>query len=85
MFSKYDRAYSRWMPHINLIYPFIEDSSDGRSFSQAAAAVEQALSGLEPFHVRFGVDSFRCFKHGKKSCTLWLKPQTATEIQTGVY
>ena len=22
--SKYDKAYPRWMPHINLIYPFVE-------------------------------------------------------------
>jgi hypothetical protein len=63
------------MPHINLIYPFIEDSSDGLSFEEASDVITAAITHCKPFVVRFGADSFRCFRHNKNTCTLWLKPQ----------
>jgi hypothetical protein len=44
-----DKSFVRWPPHINLLYPFVEDVGD--NFSQAAASIAQAVAGLEPFEV----------------------------------
>ena len=72
-FSKYDRHYKRWMPHINLLYPFLADNDDGATFEDAAKKLRQSLASFKPFTVAFTKDSFSFFKH-KKDCTLWLKP-----------
>jgi hypothetical protein len=45
-----DKSFVRWMPHINLLYPFLSDEGD--AFERAAAAAARALSGLQPFQVR---------------------------------
>ena len=42
-----DKSFVRWPPHINLLYPFVEDQGD--SFAQAAQAVAGALADVEPF------------------------------------
>ena len=69
----HDKGYVRWMPHINLVYPFIPDNDNGRNFLDASKKIQDALSDVEPFRVRFTKDTFKYFMH-RKSCTLWLKP-----------
>ena len=66
-----DKSYLRWMPHVNLLYPFLRDDARGDTFSVAAGLAERALAGVPPFRVR--LDDFRHFKH-RKSCTVWLHP-----------
>ena len=39
----------RWPPHINLLYPFYEDT--GNAFRECTEAAAQALSTLQPFEV----------------------------------
>jgi len=80
--SKHDQAYKRWMPHINLLYPFIMDDVNGEAFSMASKMLTPVLAEISPFSIRFDVNSFRYFKHGK-NCTLWLKPQSETTLQSG--
>ena len=46
---KHDRGFKRWPPHINMLYPFIEDK--GTNFSNAAIALAQKLESIEPFYV----------------------------------
>ena len=51
-----DKSYVRWMPHVNLLYPFLLDDDDGdeaprRNFDAAAAVAREALAGIEPFTV----------------------------------
>ncbi len=70
----HDKSFFRWMPHINVLYPFVPDHSDG--FVGAASAAREALARLQPFKVR--LDKFRHFVHGKHSCTLWLDPEQVT-------
>lgn len=41
----------RWPPHINLLYPFYEDT--GNAFQECTEAAAQALSTLQPFEVGF--------------------------------
>ena len=70
------------MPHINLLYPFIMDDPTGEAFSVASNTLMPVLAEMAPFWIRFDVNSFRFFKHGK-NCTLWLKPQSDTMLQSG--
>lgn len=65
------------MPHINLLYPFLEDDSDGRCFTVAAEKLTAGLTKVKQFKVTFDKNSFRAFHH-KKNWTLWLKPQLDT-------
>ena len=47
----------RWPPHINLLYPFYEDT--GNAFQECTEAAAQALSTLQPFEVGFTHSIFR--------------------------
>ena len=82
MCSKHDRAYRRWMPHINLLYPFIADDPNGNAFSAACDILTPVLADVAPFQIRFDAESFRFFRHGK-NCTLWLKPQSEMSLPSG--
>ena len=71
----HDRAFVRWPPHINLLYPWLEDStdSDGREvFAEAALRCAEAVAGVAPFEVK--LERLRFFEHGPGSCTLWADP-----------
>ena len=43
------RSFLRWMPHINLLYPFWEDS--GSNLQDAAERIQEALAEVPPFKV----------------------------------
>ncbi len=47
----HDKSFVRWPPHINLLYPFVEDQGEdqGGSFAAAAEAAAGALADVEPF------------------------------------
>ncbi|MEG3840533.1 poly(A) polymerase [Microcoleus sp. herbarium14] len=62
-----DRQFHRWMPHINIVYGFVPEAY----FSEAAAAIAQALTKLEPFTIT--LSNFETFTHSS-SCTAWLNP-----------
>lgn len=67
-----DKSYTRWMPHFNLLYPFLlDDGEDEGNFDRAAAKAREALRDIEPFTV--SLRSFGHFAHAK-SCTVWLHP-----------
>lgn len=46
----HDKSYIRWMPHINLMYPFYEDV--GSNFEKAGQSAAEALKNIQPFEVR---------------------------------
>eukprot|EP01121_Diplochlamys_sp_Union-15-3_P020063 TRINITY_DN7704_c0_g1_i1.p1 TRINITY_DN7704_c0_g1~~TRINITY_DN7704_c0_g1_i1.p1 ORF type:complete len:295 (+),score=49.11 TRINITY_DN7704_c0_g1_i1:41-886(+) len=71
--KQYDKAYKRWMPHINLIYPFFPNNS----FPDVVEQLHKAVSTLTPFKLKFSKFSF--FKHGK-SCTMWLYPDPPESV-----
>ena len=66
-----DKSYTRWMPHFNLIYPFLLDDGEDDNFDRAAAKAREALRDIEPFTV--SLRTFGHFAHAK-SCTVWLHP-----------
>ncbi|CAE8730870.1 unnamed protein product, partial [Polarella glacialis] len=70
-----DKSFYRWMPHINLLYPFYEDVGD--LFEEAAREMEIALEGIQPFNLSLAHLSY--FEHGKRSCTVWLDPAVDKE------
>ncbi|PAA47732.1 hypothetical protein BOX15_Mlig019835g1, partial [Macrostomum lignano] len=65
---QHDRQFHRWMPHINLSYPFYEPDQ----MDSAVAKLTPHLSNLSPFRVRLA--EFGHFSHGGKSATVWLDP-----------
>eukprot|EP00439_Symbiodinium_sp_Y106_P022281 s663_g2.t1 len=66
-----DKGFFRWMPHINMLYPFLEDS--GGEFAAAVARAREALNDVEPFTLQ--LQQFHFFEHSRRSCTVWLRPQ----------
>jgi len=67
--KEYDKAYVRWMPHINMIYPFIPNDK----FADSVPIIREKLQKFSPFKLVF--DHFNYFQHGK-NCTLFLEPTT---------
>ncbi len=68
-----DRAYPRWMPHINFIFPFVPIES----FDHIKSKLDQAFNGkFDDMEITFeGVD---CFKQAR-GATFHLKPNKASE------
>jgi 2'-5' RNA ligase len=69
----YDRAYVRWMPHINLIYPFVHNDA----FPQILPKLSQALAPLQPFTI--SLERFKFFPH-TTNYTMWLEPKPNSEV-----
>src|SRR5262245_44435410 len=72
---RHDRQVHRWMPHINLLYPFRPQGE----FPAITPALVTAYASLAPFHITLG--EFRCFRHGSGRCTLWLAPEPAEALR----
>ncbi|KAH3767677.1 Endonuclease/exonuclease/phosphatase family protein [Pelomyxa schiedti] len=68
--KEHDKAYQRWMPHINMLYPFWPE----KNFPQAAGKLREALANFPQFTVEFNQLSF--FEHGPTSCTFFALPVT---------
>ncbi len=64
------------MPHINLIYPYLEDT--GSVFDKEAPKLLRQLASLRKFKVTLNQESFGYFAHGGNS-TVWLKPVQVKE------
>jgi 2'-5' RNA ligase len=45
-----DAAHPRWMPHINLVYPFVPE----KMFDRFALAMQDALADTSPFTIKMG-------------------------------
>jgi len=64
----YDKSYKRWMPHVNMVYPFVS----GENFVDVVDQVKSAVTTLSPFKVTLG--KFGYFTH-KSDTTMWLNPE----------
>eukprot|EP01124_Arcella_intermedia_P022490 TRINITY_DN3354_c0_g1_i1.p1 TRINITY_DN3354_c0_g1~~TRINITY_DN3354_c0_g1_i1.p1 ORF type:complete len:391 (-),score=86.71 TRINITY_DN3354_c0_g1_i1:161-1333(-) len=65
----HDKAYERWMPHINLLYPFVPEDQFDSNFERTV----EKLKDLKPFQLNF--NHFENFSHAR-SFTVFLKPTT---------
>ena len=73
-----DKGYYRWPPHVNLLYPYIENKE--HQFLESAEALALALSEMPPFDVE--LSKFDVFG-GRKRGVLWLKPTVIADGEEG--
>jgi 2'-5' RNA ligase len=72
---RHDWQIGRWMPHVNLLYPFRPRSD----LDAAARLLAEACGNIKAFTVTLA--EFRFFRHGSGRCTLWLAPEPADELR----
>jgi len=72
--ERHDKSFNRWMPHINLLFPFVTEGD----FEDSAQLAAEALKQIEPFEVTF--DSFQYFQHAN-STTLYLHPTPEDKVK----
>src|SRR5262245_53225585 len=72
---RHDRQVNRWMPHVNLLYPFRPRAE----FQEVTPALVAACVTLQPAAITLGECCF--FRHGSGRCTLWLAPEPAEVLQ----
>ncbi|WP_240359407.1 poly(A) polymerase [Pyxidicoccus trucidator] len=65
---KHDSKFTRWMPHVTLLYPFLPEEY----FDEAEAVLAAALRNVKPFEVTLA--GFHHFEH-RANVTAWLKPE----------
>ena len=73
-----DKSYLRWMPHVNLLYPFVEDDEAGENFARAARVAREALASHAPFPCALSRRA-RFFEH-RGSVTAWRAPEDVDAI-----
>ena len=72
--EKYDRAYPRWMPHINFIFPFLSKES----FPVVVEKLQDALGDFRSFDITLSeVDSFK----RKGNVTFHLRPSNSSQLE----
>lgn len=67
--KKYDRQINRWMPHINLLYPFRPENQ----FESIEKDFFLVCKNIEPFIITF--KKFKYFSHRHQNYTIWLYPE----------
>jgi 2'-5' RNA ligase len=72
--KKYDRAFPRWMPHINFIFPFVTLDK----FSEVSSKLEDKLKGFGSFTI--DLTEIEYFSKGKNA-TFHLRPKDATKLR----
>lgn len=72
--KQYDRAYPRWMPHINFLFPFV--SLD--QFNDIKSRLEPHLKSIGSFDL--DMSEIGHFKQGK-NVTVHLKPKDTTKLK----
>jgi 2'-5' RNA ligase len=71
---KYDRAYPRWMPHINLYFPFVPIES----FDDVTTRLRDALTGFGPMELNLSQIAY--FKQ-QSQVTFHLAPEDDSRLQ----
>ncbi|KRX00483.1 RNA ligase/cyclic nucleotide phosphodiesterase [Pseudocohnilembus persalinus] len=73
--KKFDKAYDRWMPHINICFPFVRPEK----FNEFVQEFQKDFENLEPFKIT--LNKFQHFDHGKKS-VMYLEPETSDKQES---
>jgi 2'-5' RNA ligase len=72
--QRHDRHVRRWMPHVNLLYPFYRPDCFAEAVPRLAAACASITpNGLTLAQVRF-------FRHASGTATLWPAPEPAEPV-----
>lgn len=72
--EKHDRQVRRWMPHVNLLYPFYP----AERFGEVLPHLADACAKVAAFQVT--LSEFRHFAHPSGRATLWLAPEPKEEL-----
>jgi len=72
--KKYDRQINRWMPHINLLYPFVPEDQ----FNKYKRKITAVCNEIQPFEIIFR--EFKYFPHKHQNFTMWLLPEPSNLI-----
>ena len=72
--GKHDAHATRWMPHINILFPFVTADQ----LADTAHVLAAQLASFAPFEICF--DDVSLFSHSAKSHTFWLSPRTASGV-----
>jgi 2'-5' RNA ligase len=67
--ARHDRQFRRWMPHVNLLYPFLVPER----FDEALPRLAEACARAGPFLVTLA--RLDLFLHPSGKATLWLAPE----------
>jgi 2'-5' RNA ligase len=70
----HDRRFERWMPHINLLYPFRPESRT----EEVEPLLREIAAGSEPFEFQLG--EIEIFEHGRDLHSIWIAPEPRVEI-----
>lgn len=65
----HDQGFRRWMPHITLLYPFMPKGNFNKILPDLAQV------GWEQPPLELTLTTFRWFRHGRESYTVWLAPE----------
>jgi 2'-5' RNA ligase len=71
---QHDPQIARWMPHVTLLYPFVETAV----LAEAAHTLRPAVQVFPSFTVR--LSEFDCFIHSRTSATIWLRPAPSDPV-----
>lgn len=72
--TKYDRAYPRWMPHVNYIFPFVP----AEQFEDVKSRLTEALSSVSKFTLE--LTELGNFKQ-KGNVTFHLRPKSQEGVE----
>ncbi|MFO0881282.1 MAG: 2'-5' RNA ligase family protein [Gemmataceae bacterium] len=72
--EKHDRQFRRWMPHVNLLFPFLP----AEWFKDVLPRLAEVCAGNAPLLVTLA--EFRHFAHPSGRETLWLAPQPKDDL-----
>ena len=79
---QHDRQIHRWMPHVNLLYPFVPREQ----FDLAVPVLTAACQQVSAFDAT--LSTFRSFTHASGRSTLWLAPEprvSFVQLQAALY
>ena len=74
--SVHDKAYPRWMPHINLIFPFAPESK----FAEIKEQLGELLLKRKPLDIEFDPSSLHYFPQKGSECTFHLRPKLTADV-----
>lgn len=72
---EYDQQIKRWPPHINILFPFIDEAG----YKEASEKIQSQLKDIPSFDVRFNKVGY--FKQKKNRVVLFLQPNDESQLQ----
>ncbi|MFC2171695.1 2'-5' RNA ligase family protein [Acidobacteriota bacterium] len=67
--QQHDRQFEHWMPHVNLVYPFLANEE----FAAAVPRMTEAFADIVPVQVTLAELKF--FLHPSGRATMWFEPE----------